>query len=109
MKRKGIVLVTFDAPATPGFLEWAHGKHMEDCGKAPGVREVRRYHVVEGPPDRRTNLSITEYDDLDAALEYRQSEAARLIKADANAQGVDNRYTLACREIFSITFRDTVD
>lgn len=104
MKQKGIVVVMFDAPSTAEFTEWAQGKHMEDCGKVPGVTRVRRYVVVEGPPDKRTNLSITEYDDMGAALAYRGSDAAQLVRQDANAQGVTNRYTLTCREIFSITF-----
>jgi hypothetical protein len=77
---------------------------MEDCGKVPGVQRVRRYHVVDGPPDRRTNLSITEYDDLDAALAYRSGNEVTQVKQEADRLGVRNRYTIACREVFSITF-----
>ncbi len=104
MKQKGIAIAMFDAPDTQEFLQWAHVKHMSDCGKAPGVRRVRRHEVIEGPSDRRRYLSITEYDDLDSALAFRNSDQARLMRADADSQGVTNRYTLTCREIFSITF-----
>jgi hypothetical protein len=104
MKTKGITIAMFDAPDTPEFLEWAHGKHMRDCGKAPGVVRIRRHVVTDGPADRRRFLSITEYEDLDAALVFRGSEQGRLMREDADNQGVTNRYTLTCREIFDITF-----
>jgi hypothetical protein len=100
MKKKGIAIAMFDAPDTREFLDWAHGKHMSDCGKVPSVQRVRRHEVIDGPADRRRWLSITEYDDLDAALAFRDSEQGRATRQDADNQGVTNRYVLACREIF---------
>lgn len=104
MMKQGIVLVTFDAPDTQEFLTWAHERHMQDAAKVPGVQRVRRYEVIDGPPDRRRYLSISEYQDLQVALAARNSDAGRLPQQDANRQGVTNRYTLACREVFSKTF-----
>ncbi len=109
MMKQGIVLVTFDAPDTPEFLAWAHERHMKDAAKVPGVQRVRRYEVIDGPPDRRRYLSISEYQDLQAALAVRNSDAGRLPQQDANRQGVTNLYTLACTEICSQVFVGPTD
>ncbi len=104
MSRKGIVLITFDAPDTQEFLDWAHNKHMQDVSKVPGITGVRRFEVVAGPEDRRRFLSITEYDEIDSALAYRKSNVGKLPQQDADSRGVSRRYLLACEEIFSIKF-----
>ncbi|MEJ0084958.1 MAG: hypothetical protein WDO72_04720 [Pseudomonadota bacterium] len=104
MSGKGIVLITFDAPETKEFLDWAHNKHMQDVSKVPGITRVRRFEVVDGPEDRRRFLSITEYDDLETAVAYRKSNVGKLPQQDADSRGVSRRYLMACQEIFSVTF-----
>jgi hypothetical protein len=104
MKRKGVIVFMFDAPNTPEFLEWVHGPHMQDIGKMPGVVRVRRYEVIDGPPDRRGGVAVIESEDLDATIEYRKSAEGQKPQQDSIDRGVTNRYGLFCREIFSINF-----
>ncbi len=72
--------------------------------KIPGVVRVRRYVIVDGPPDRRGYVAVIETEDLEASMAYRNSEAGRKPQRDSESRGVTNRYGLACREIFSIKF-----
>ncbi|MEJ0084977.1 MAG: hypothetical protein WDO72_04815 [Pseudomonadota bacterium] len=104
MKQKGVMILMFDAPDSEEFLEWVHGPHMQDIGRIPGVVRVRRYSIVDGPPDRRGYVAVIETEDLDASIAYRNSEQGRRPQQDSIDRGVTNRYGLACREIFSIKF-----
>ncbi len=104
MKQKGVMVLMFDAPDTKDFLDWVHGPHMQDIGKIPGVVGVRRYSIIDGPPDRRSYVAVIETEDLEASMAYRNSDQGLKPQQDSESRGVTKRYGLACREIFAIKF-----
>lgn len=104
MKEKGVIVFMFDAPRTQDFLDWVHGPHMKDIGKIPGVVRVRRYEIIDGPPDRRGFVAVIESEDLQATIEYRKSPEGQKPQQDSIDRGVTNRYAVFCREIFEIDF-----
>jgi hypothetical protein len=106
MKQKGVIVFMFDAPGTQQFRDWVHGPHMKDIGNIPGVVRVRRYQIVDGPPDRRGYVAVIESEDLEATIEYRRSPEGRKPQQDSIDRGVTNRYAVFCREIFSSDFAE---
>lgn len=104
MKQKGVIVLMFDQPTTQDFLAWVHGAHMEDMAKVPGVVRIRRYEVIDGPPDRRGWIAVIESNDLQATMDYRNSEDGQRPQRESTERGVTNRYGVFCREIFSKTY-----
>ncbi|MEJ0040686.1 MAG: hypothetical protein WDO68_32480 [Gammaproteobacteria bacterium] len=102
--QKGIIMVTFNAPDTQEFLNWAHTVHMKDMNKVPGVYRIRRYEIVDGPADKRRYLAVIETEDVEASMAYRKTPDGLKPQQDSNSRGVSDRYTLTCREIFDTTF-----
>ncbi len=99
MKRKGTVIVMYDAPAEADL--WMHGPHYEEVKATPGVVAVRRYEVVEGPADSRRYIALIESNDVDATVAWRSSPEGKRSQEEANARGVRNRYAMICRRIYS--------
>jgi hypothetical protein len=104
MKQKGVIVLMFDQPTTADFIEWVHGPHMQDMAGVPGITRIRRYEVLDGPPDRRGWVAVIETDDLQATMDYRNSEDGQRPQRESTERGVANRYGLFCREIFVKTF-----
>lgn len=98
MTRKGTVVVMYDAPAEAD--EWMHGPHYDEVKATPGVIEVRRYEVVEGPDGCRKYIALIESEDIDATLAWRSSPEGARSQGEANARGVGNRYPMVCRRIY---------
>lgn len=101
MKRSGMILVMCDAPNNAEFVEWLHGPHMDEVKATPGMTRIRRYEVVDGPPDRRQYVGVLETEDLDATLAWRGSPDGRRSQEEANRRGICNRYGLVCRTVYS--------
>ena len=99
MKRKGTVVVMYDAPREADA--WMHGPHYDDVKATPGVVAVRRYEVVDGPAECRRYLALIESDDLDATLAWRNSAHGKRSQTEANERGVSNRYAMVCRRVYS--------
>ena len=99
MKRNGTVVVMYDAP---GELDaWMHGPHYDEVLATPGVVAVRRYEVLEGPPDVRRYIALIESEDIDATVAWRSTIEGKRSQDEANQRGVRNRYGMVCRRIFS--------
>ncbi len=101
MKKNGLIVVMCDAPNDQEFVDWLHGPHMEEVKATPGIKSVRRYEIVGGPPDRRQYLGLMETDDLDASLAWRDSPAGQRSQEEANKRGICNRYGLVCVPVYS--------
>jgi len=99
MKRKGTIVVMYDAPTEAD--KWMHGPHYDEVKVTPGVVAVRRYEVVEGPPGCRRYLALIESDDIDGTVAWRSSSKGKRSQEEANARGVSNRYAMTCRRIYS--------
>jgi len=41
---------------------------MDEVKATPGITEITRYELTEGPADRRQLVGIMETDDIDATL-----------------------------------------
>lgn len=98
MTRKGTVVVMYDAPAEAD--EWMHGPHYDEVNATPGVIEVRRYEIVDGPEGCRKYIALIESEDIDATLAWRSSPEGARSQGEANARGVGNRYPMVCRRIY---------
>ena len=98
MKRKGTVIVMYDAPAEAD--DWMHGPHYEEVERTPGVTEVRRYELVQGPEGCRKYLALIESDDIDATVNWRSSPEGQRSQAEANERGVTNRYGMVSKRIY---------
>jgi hypothetical protein len=102
MKRRGIILLMNDAPADKAFVDWLQGPHMEESRSAPGVTNITRYKIVDGPPERRQYLGIIESDDLDATLAWRNGPQGQRAAEETLKRGLRNRTTpLVCEPVFS--------
>ena len=98
MARKGTVVVIYDAPAEAD--EWMHGPHYDEVLRTPGVTEVRRYEVIEGPEGCRKYIALIESDDVDATVAWRSSADGQRSQNEANERGVSNRYGMVCKRIY---------
>lgn len=98
MKRSGTVIVMYDAPAETDA--WMHGPHYDEVKRTPGVTDVRRYEVVDGPEGCRRYIALIESTDLDATVGWRSSPDGQRSQAEANERGVTNRYALICKQIY---------
>ena len=98
MKRSGTVVVMYDAPAQTDA--WMHGPHYDEVKRTPGVTEVRRYEVVDGPEGCRKYIALIESTDLDATIGWRSSPDGQRSQAEANERGVTNRYAVICKRIY---------
>lgn len=98
MKKQGSVIVMYDAPADAD--EWMHGPHYDEVKRTPGVTEVRRYETLAAPDGCRKYIAIIDSDDIDATLAWRSSPQGQRSQAEANAQGVTNRYAIVGKRIF---------
>lgn len=98
MKRSGTVVVMYDAPAEADA--WMHGPHYEEVKRTPGVTDVRRYEVVDGPEGSRKYIALIESTDIDATVGWRSSSDGQRSQAEANERGVTNRYALICKRIY---------
>lgn len=95
----GTLVVMYDAPGSAD--DWMHGPHYDEVLATPGVTAVRRYEVLDGPPDSRRYIAVIESDDLDATLAWRAGPAGQRSQAEANERGVSNRFPMVCRRIYS--------
>jgi heme-degrading monooxygenase HmoA len=98
MTKKGTVVVMYDAPADADA--WMHGPHYDEVKRTPGVTDVRRYEVVEGPEGCRRYIALIESDDVDATVAWRSSPDGQRSQTEANELGVSNRYSMICRRIY---------
>jgi hypothetical protein len=98
MTKKGTVVVMYDAPAEADA--WMHGPHYDEVKHTPGVTDVRRYEVVEGPEGCRRYIALIESDDVDATVAWRSSADGQRSQTEANERGVSNRYPMICRRIY---------
>lgn len=98
MTRRGTVVVMYDAPAHADA--WMHGPHYDEVKRTPGVTDVRRYEVVEGPEGCRRYVALIESDDVDATVAWRSSPDGQRSQAEANARGVGNRLSMVCKRIY---------
>ncbi len=98
MSNKGTVIVLYDAP--PQADAWMHGPHYDEVNRTPGVTEVRRYETVTGPDGCRRYIALIETDDIDATLAWRDSPQGQRSQAEANEQGVANRYAIVAKRIY---------
>lgn len=98
MTRRGTVVVMYDAPADADA--WMHGPHYDEVKRTPGVTDVRRYEVVEGPDGCRRYVALIESDDVDATVAWRSSPDGQRSQAEANAHGVGNRFSMVCKRIY---------
>lgn len=101
MKRKGTVLVMYDAPSDAEFEAWMHGPHYDEVMNTPGVIAARRYEVIDPPAGQRRYIALIESNDLDATLAWRSSPEGQRSQQEANERGVSNRYGLICRMVYS--------
>jgi heme-degrading monooxygenase HmoA len=99
MKRKGTVIVMYDAPMEADL--WMHGPHYDEVNATPGVIGVRRYEIEDGPEGCRRYIALIESDDVDATLAWRSSAAGKRSQEEADARGVSNRYAMVGRCIYS--------
>lgn len=98
MKKRGTVIVMYDAPAATDT--WMHGPHYDEVKRTPGVTDVRRYEVVDGPSDCRRYIALIESDDIDATVAWRSSPDGQRSQTEANDRGVANRYAMICKRIY---------
>jgi len=98
MKKKGTVIVMYDAPAEADA--WMHGPHYDEVKRTPGVTGVSRYEVVEGPSGCRKYIAVIESDDIDATVGWRGSPEGQRSQAEANDRGIANRYAVIARQIY---------
>lgn len=98
MKRKGTVVVMYDAPAEADT--WMHGPHYDEVLRTPGVTKVRRYEVLEGPQGCRKYIALIESDDVEATVAWRSSPEGQRSQTEANELGVANRYAMVCKRIY---------
>jgi heme-degrading monooxygenase HmoA len=99
MKRRGTVVVMYDAPASADT--WMHGPHYEEVKATPGVIAVRRYEGLEGPPGARRYVALIESEDIEATVAWRSSPEGKRSQEEANSRGVTNRYAMVCRPVYS--------
>jgi len=88
----------YDAP--DAVNAWMHGPHYEEVKATPGVTDVRRYEVIDGPSGCRKYIALIESDDLDATVLWRNSSEGANSQAEANAHGVSNRFPMVCKRIY---------
>ena len=88
----------YDAPTQAD--EWMHGPHYDEVKTTPGVTDVRRYEVLEGPQGWRQYVALIESDDIDATIAWRSSPAGQRSQAEANERGVTSRYAMVCKRIY---------
>ena len=98
VKRKGTVVVMYDAPAEADA--WMHGPHYDEVKATPGVVEVRRFEVLQGPDGCRKYIALIDSDDIDATTAWRSCPAGARSQAEANERGVSNRYAMVCKRIY---------
>ena len=98
MARRGTVVVMYDAPEETD--KWMHGPHYDEVMATPGVTEVRRYEVLQGPQGCRRYVALIESDDVDATLAWRDGPDGQRSQAEANERGVTNRYGMVCKRIY---------
>lgn len=98
MKRNGTLVVMYDAPAKADA--WMHGPHYDEVLRTPGVTEVRRYEVLEGPQGCHKYIALIVSDDVDATIAWRSSPEGQRSQAEANERGVANRYAMVCKRIY---------
>jgi hypothetical protein len=98
MKKKGTVIVMYDAPAA--IDPWMHGPHYDEVKRTPGVRSVSRYEVMQGPAGARKYIAVIETDDLEATVAWRDGVDGQRSQSEANDRGVTNRFGLVCKRIY---------
>lgn len=98
MKKKGTVIVMYDAPADADA--WMHGPHYDEVKRTPGVTSVSRYEVVEGPVGCRKYVAVIESDDIDATVAWRAGPEGQRSQAEANERGVTHRHGFICKRIY---------
>jgi hypothetical protein len=98
MKRQGTVVVMYDAPEAADA--WMHGPHYDEVKATPGVTDVRRYEVLQGPDGCRKYIALIESDDVDATIAWRDSPDGQRSQREANERGVTNRYGMVCKRIY---------
>lgn len=99
MTRKGTIMVMYDAPIEAD--SWMHGPHYDEVNATPGVTAVRRYEIIEAPAGTRKYIALIESDDVDATIAWRASPDGVDSQEAANSRGVNNRYAMVCRRIYS--------
>lgn len=100
-KRRGVIVVMYDGPATEDFIAWMNGPHYDEVKATPGIVAARRYEVVDGPADRRRYLAVLETEDLDATLAWRNSPDGQRSQREADDRGVSGRYSVVGQLAFS--------
>jgi hypothetical protein len=98
MKKTGTVIVMYDAPTQADT--WMHGPHYDEVKTTPGVTEVRRYEVLDGPKGFLKYIALIESNDLDATVAWRTSAEGLRSQTEANERGVNNRYPMVCKRIY---------
>jgi heme-degrading monooxygenase HmoA len=102
MKKKAVIVITYDGPDTQDFSDWMDGPHYTEVKNTPGIISAKRFRVVSGPEGHRRYLAILESEDIDATLAWRDSPDGQRSQEEANSRGVTNRYSVICELLHAV-------